>query len=215
MYNKGVSPVLTTCTFIGNSANYGGAISNFYYASPVLTNCTFVGNSANFGGGASNYYYAAPVFTHCNFVNNSANYEGGGIYNISYSSPRVTNSILWFNSPDQIANTLNSTPVITYCDVQGYLGEGNIDASPEFVNVLLTVTSTSVRTLPPSMLEPIRHRIYQRLISRATHASWMGMGMAWRSSIWAWMNITQSVQAGWRRPQIDCGSQRTRLGWHG
>jgi hypothetical protein len=135
MYNKGVSPVLTTCTFIGNSANYGGAISNFYYASPVLTNCTFVGNSANFGGGASNYYYAAPVFTHCNFVNNSANYEGGGIYNISYSSPKVTNSILWFNSPDQIVNTLNSTPVITYCDVQGgYLGEGNIDASPEFVN---------------------------------------------------------------------------------
>jgi len=51
MYNVSSSPTVTNCTFSGNSATYGGGISNEYSSSPTVTNCTFSGNSASYGGG--------------------------------------------------------------------------------------------------------------------------------------------------------------------
>jgi len=85
------------------------------YSSPTVTNCTFSSNSASGGGEGS------PV---------------GGMYNIHGSSPKVTNCILWGDTPNEIINQDDGcSPIVTYCDVQDeYDGEGNINELPLFVN---------------------------------------------------------------------------------
>jgi hypothetical protein len=160
MYNERSSPTLTNCTFRSNSANHGGGLYNRDGSSPTLTNCTFTGNSASSsGGGIQNHTsspiligcifsgnstvsagggmanaYSSPTLTNCTFSANSAVVYGGGISNHS-SSPALTNCILWGNTPDEILNTDQaSSPLVTYSDIQGgYIGDGNIDADPLFV----------------------------------------------------------------------------------
>jgi len=163
MYNIAYSsPIVSNCTFLNNSANsYGAGIFNNNYSSPTIANCTFSGNTAsisgggiynnnasspaikncifsentatNYGGGIYNNSSANPTVTNCTFSANTSNIFGGAVYNY-YSSPTITNCILWGDSPDEIYN-VSSTPVVTYCDVQGgYEGVGNIDLDPEFVD---------------------------------------------------------------------------------
>jgi hypothetical protein len=131
MFNDLSSPAVTNCTFANNSASQrGGGIYNFF-ASPKVTNCTFSGNSASLGGGMHNNDLSSPEVTNCTFSGNSASL-GGGIYNY-HSSPMLTNCILWWDSPDEIANAGDEEPVVAYSDIQGsYDGEGNIDADPLF-----------------------------------------------------------------------------------
>jgi hypothetical protein len=46
----------------------------------------------------------------------------------------MTNSILWGDSPGEIHN-VSATPAVTYSDIQGgYMGTGNINADPMFVD---------------------------------------------------------------------------------
>jgi parallel beta-helix repeat protein/predicted outer membrane repeat protein len=137
MYNESSSsPMVTNCTFSGNSAFDGGGMYNDTYSSPTVTNCTFSGNSAVHGGGMYNYSFdptSSPTVTNCTFSGNSATSYGGGMYN-SYSSPTVTNCILWGDTPQEIEND-HSSPVVAYSDIQGgYLGTGNINADPRFLD---------------------------------------------------------------------------------
>ena len=75
------------------------------------------------------------TLTNCSFDENEA-VVGGGIYN-NWSSPTVTNCVLWNDLPDEINNTNGSSPVVTYSDIQffsgTYPGTGNINADPLFV----------------------------------------------------------------------------------
>jgi LPXTG-site transpeptidase (sortase) family protein len=117
-------------------------------SSPTLTNVTFSGNSAKFGGGMSNVD-SSPTLTNVTFSGNSASYDGGGMFNLFNSSPTLTNVIMWGDSAPngpEIYNFFGSTPVITYSDIQGCGGSGswnsacgtdggkNIDADPLFVD---------------------------------------------------------------------------------
>jgi hypothetical protein len=59
------SPILTNCTFFGNSANKGGGIYN-YSSTPAVTNCILWGNSD--GGGMSESAQilgGTPVINYC------------------------------------------------------------------------------------------------------------------------------------------------------
>jgi hypothetical protein len=120
-------------------------------SSPTVTNCTFSGNSADFGGGMSNRDCSSPTVTNSTFSGNSASTDGGGMLNSSSSSsPTVTNCILWGNTAsdgNEIALFSSSTIDVNYCDVQGggagiyndgsgtiNWGSGNIDADPCFVD---------------------------------------------------------------------------------
>jgi len=134
MFNLSSSPTITGCTFSGNSAaEYGGGMRN-ESCSPTMINCTFNGNSAQNEGGGMYNYNSYPAVTNCTFSGNSAGWRGGGMYNYSNSNATVTNCILWDNTPDEIYNT-TSTPIVTYSDVQGdYVGTGNIDDDPLFVD---------------------------------------------------------------------------------
>jgi len=142
MFNQNDSPTLTDCTFAGNLAgDWGGGMWNDN-SSPTLTNCTFSGNSADYGGGIYNYAGSAPVLTNCTFAGNSAGTSGGGIYNRDHCNPVLTNTILWGDSPDAIASEQDSTPFISYSDIEGgcetmpenECGTGNINQDPLFLD---------------------------------------------------------------------------------
>jgi len=132
MYNDNSSPTVTNCAFSGNTAALGGGgMYNENDSSPTVTNCTFSGNTAVAGGGMFNIE-SSPTVTNCTFSGNTTG-AVDGMYNYN-SSPAVTNCILW-DSGDEIYNDGTSTPVVTFCDVQGgYSGAGNIDIDPMFVN---------------------------------------------------------------------------------
>ena len=91
-------------------------------SSPVLTNCTFSGNSVSYGGGMCNSS-SSPTLTNCTFANNYAKY-GGGMYNSSSSSPTLTNCILWGNTASSSGNEIynngsNNKPTIDTCIIKG------------------------------------------------------------------------------------------------
>jgi parallel beta-helix repeat protein/predicted outer membrane repeat protein len=129
------SPTITNCSIIGNTTtlNWGGGIY-CGSSSPVITNCTITGNNAATGGGGIFCASSSPSITNCTFSKNHAATGGGGIYGYAPPLPKLTNCILWGNTPDEIF-IRTGTPTITYCDVQGgYEGEGNIDSGPLFVD---------------------------------------------------------------------------------
>ena len=128
------SPTLTNCTLSDNTASeYGGGIGCFYDSSPTLTNCTISGNTASEYGGGIYCYSSSPTLTDCTISGNTAGKAGGGIYCSGYDSPRILNSILWGDSPDEIGGDTSYVRV-TYSDVEGgWSGTGNIDEDPLFV----------------------------------------------------------------------------------
>ncbi len=135
IYNVSSSLTLTNCSFLRNSASAGGGIYNAESSSPILINCVFSENSVRFRGGGIHNNASSPVLMNCTFWKNDASIHGKGVYNSSASSPVLTNCILW-GSNDQICNDgSDSSPVITYSDVQQssgvYPGEGNINAMPQ------------------------------------------------------------------------------------
>jgi hypothetical protein len=73
---------------------------------------------------------AAQILTNNTIYGNS----GYGIYCGANSSPVITNTILWANTSGQIQN-YDGNPVVTHCNVQGgWIGTGNIDEEPQFVD---------------------------------------------------------------------------------
>jgi hypothetical protein len=150
----GSSPMVTNCTFIQNSANFGGGMIN-NGGSSALTNCTFTGNSADArGGGVYNGLNSSPTLTNCAFNGNSADLNGGGLHN-NNSDPTVINCILWGDMPDEIANSVTGTALVSYSDVQGSGGSGawdvsvgtdeggNIDLDPMFADADLRLSPGS------------------------------------------------------------------------
>jgi hypothetical protein len=80
MANIRSNPTLTDCSFIENSAEYsaGGAIANDEGSNMSLTHCTFSGNKAECGGAISNGE-SRPMLLRCTFIGNSASNFGGGM----------------------------------------------------------------------------------------------------------------------------------------
>jgi hypothetical protein len=141
MSNRGnCSPIVTNCTFSGNSSGWaGGGMYNYGSCSPTVTNCIFSGNlTGGWGGGMYNETYSSPTLTNCTFSGNSAGQRGGGMCNFAASSPTLKNCILWSNRAryfgPQIFNYSGCRPNVSYSDVQGgWPGTGNIDVEPCFV----------------------------------------------------------------------------------
>jgi hypothetical protein len=133
MCNSESSPVLTNCIFNSNLvSNMGGGMFNYGLNSkcnPMLINCTFNGNLALDGGGMLNGKQGNAILTNCTFTRN----HGYGII-CDNSQVTVVNTILWNNSPFEIYLAGGSIDV-SYSDVRnGWLGIGNIDADPLFVD---------------------------------------------------------------------------------
>lgn len=126
--------VINKITAFGNTSAHGGAL-HISYSSPVITEGLFYDNESPFGGAVYVFNYAAPEFFNCTFANNTAEYGGAFYAGSLYSTPIITNSIVWGNLPDQIQYYYDID--ITYSDVEGsvvfsWLGEGCIDSDPMF-----------------------------------------------------------------------------------
>jgi hypothetical protein len=136
MKNYMSRPTLINCTFSNNSAGWGGgAINNVSESSPTLTNCMFSGNSAGWCGGGIDNMSSSPTLTNCTFIGNLAGWAGGAMNNGAGSSPRLTNCIIWGNTPQEITTDGGGATVISYSDVRGgWPGTGNINANPLFVD---------------------------------------------------------------------------------
>ncbi|MHC4743437.1 MAG: right-handed parallel beta-helix repeat-containing protein [Planctomycetota bacterium] len=74
-----LEPILANCTFVENSAGYGGGVYNDEPVYCTLTNCTFADNFAEWGGGMGNGGY--PTLVNCTFSNNVASWRGGAMAN--------------------------------------------------------------------------------------------------------------------------------------
>jgi hypothetical protein len=143
IYSSGSSPSIINSTFSNNSVSTlssgywakGGGL-HFANSTPSLVNCIISGNSAQ--GGAGIYFDQSSAFsslTNCTIVRNTASVNGGGLY-CANTSPKIINSILWEDSPQEVFNEGTSSPTITYSDVLGgNTGTGNINASPLFIDI--------------------------------------------------------------------------------
>jgi len=166
-YDKGinmggaVSPILTNVTISGN----GGDGIYILGGSPILTNVTISGN----GGDGVNILGGSTILTHViisgnegNGVNSCGNTTltnvtisgniGNGIQtygsptsSCGFSTPILTNTIIWGNSLSSInwaydseeINNLSEFIFITHSNIKGdtlWTGEGNINVDPLFTN---------------------------------------------------------------------------------
>ena len=130
------SPMITYNTITLNSAGGWGGGIYCDHSSATITNNTIIENSTEGvpgEGGGIFCDYSFPTITNNTITRNSANY-GGGIHCYLNSSPIITNTICWNDSPEEIYLD-GSSITVTYSDIQGgWEGEGNIDADPLFVD---------------------------------------------------------------------------------
>jgi parallel beta-helix repeat protein len=149
IYCSGASPTITNCSIAGNAGagielwesnptitdctiadNAGAGIELYHGSNPTITNCCITANGgsgiemlAERSGRFTIFNY--PIITNCTIAGNLQHGISGGI-------PTIANSIIWANSPQQIADTQGS---VTYSNIQGgWPGEGNIDADPLFAD---------------------------------------------------------------------------------
>ncbi len=144
MYNTdSSSPTICNVTFFGNSSDHGGGgIYNNFSSSPRISNVIFYGNLTGAGGGIFNNNASNPEIGNVTLTGNLADDRGGGIYNNADSRPIISNSILWNNrdtngtsNTSQIYDANGGETVVVYSIVQGdWIGDGNIDQDPGFVN---------------------------------------------------------------------------------
>lgn len=131
-YSTDTWVTLKECTFLGNttSSGNGGAVFSHTLCQTRAENCIFANNQANGNGGGSAEDGAAGTFINCTFFHNTATGLGGGIYALA-SPTSVTNCVLWNDTPQEISGGAT----VRYSDVEfGYIGEGNLDTAPQFVN---------------------------------------------------------------------------------
>jgi predicted outer membrane repeat protein len=108
----------------------GGGLAVLYDA-PRVVNTSITGNSATSGGGVHNGARAEPVLINDLLHGNRASFRGGGIYNADLAAPRIANTILWNDFPDEIREEGVSGMELSYSLVQGgYPGEWVLDQDP-------------------------------------------------------------------------------------
>ena len=73
----------------GGIRNTGGIVT--------VTHSTWVGNSANRGGAIANSSLATLIARGCTIAGNAAGFAGGGLYADTVSFQRIENSIFWDN----------------------------------------------------------------------------------------------------------------------
>ncbi len=134
----GVMTNIMRCRFYGNSSGSKAGAISFEMGNHRLANCIFAGNRTDGQGGAiATSHISIPdnslTIINCTFFDNEAE-SGGAIWLSSDSFPTISNSILWNNAPDEIFGV--GVPTVTYSNIQGgYVGEGNMDENPLFVDL--------------------------------------------------------------------------------
>ncbi|MHC4618751.1 MAG: C25 family cysteine peptidase [Planctomycetota bacterium] len=146
---------IRNCVFDDNHAgDDGGAINILDDSVLTIVNCVFIDNDADDDGGAIAIQSSCRVtLINCTFCDNDADDMGGSIYNNGDNDVNsiITNCIFDSSyspySDDDIYNTCDADPIISYCCTDdcgesgvdwdpdcGFDGGGNIDVGPDFVD---------------------------------------------------------------------------------
>lgn len=148
IYHLSSSPSISKTKFSYNASTApgslgGGAIGGFsrnFTTDEIITitNCIFYNNASGSWGGAISYNQVYPTITNCSFYSNDAGIAGGAFHgNTNSEAPKIRNSILWGDNPDEIDLVTASTYLdVSYCDIQGgWTGPGtnNINANPLYI----------------------------------------------------------------------------------
>lgn len=105
VYLSNSNPILNKLEIIDNKANeFGGGIY-IYNSNPELSKCVIAGNEVigteyGYGGGVYTQY-STSFWRNLTICDNLAKL-GGAIYCNSFSNPKISNSILWNNSPQEV-----------------------------------------------------------------------------------------------------------------
>ncbi len=133
-FTRGEDP---NCVLTGFVITRGeGALAGGIYchgSSPTVTNCLIVGNRASDPNGSAVYCSDSnAVFNHCTIADNVAGTGGAGIVVIN-SDAVLTNSIVWGNVPQALVLEGDGERLVSFTDIAGVLGPGNIDMDPLLV----------------------------------------------------------------------------------
>ncbi len=154
--NLGTATLLGV-TLSGNAAAaFGGGINNSTNDTATLTNVTFVGNSANQGGAVSNFGTA--TLTNNTLTGNSGVTDSGGIYTDTGDTTNLRNSIVLGNNATagsaetggsgtlNVANSLTSgtaTDIFTNTQTVGGVVAGMLDDHGGSLQTVALVRSSS------------------------------------------------------------------------
>lgn len=121
-----ISPVLTSCTVVGNTASRrGGGIFFGLGVTPTLTDCFITSNTATSSGGGYDgnggggfAFQSRPNLTNCILRNNTASGSGGGLFYETVRSSLLTNCTFDGNTTTQDGGGVymyQSTPTLLGC----------------------------------------------------------------------------------------------------
>ena len=119
LHNLQSSPHLINCHFEGNTAAYnGGGMRSHDWSEPIIESCTFNNNFAQFGGAMDYALDSVPLIIDCELVSNGAYFQAGAIYvGCDCSSPNVTGSTICWNVPQHIVGGWNDNGGNEVCEV--------------------------------------------------------------------------------------------------
>jgi len=119
--------IAENCTFAGNV----GMSIDHGRGRMVISNCVFAGNIEGFFSSGIHSWNPYTTIRNCTFSGNSSAH-GGSALNLLRGG-KVSNCILWGNSPPAIDGREQEI-FLNYCNIQGgWPGEGNIEVDPCFV----------------------------------------------------------------------------------
>ena len=141
---EGPTIYINGCTFSGNVARDGGAVSSSNRTNTVIQNSSFTENSALMGGAISNGYRLEVIST---TINNNYGREGGGIYSYKHHSLTDQSSLLVVNST--ISGNMSVDPNRRYTSISHgvgiYIGK-HLAASDNHDNRIIHTTITNHET---------------------------------------------------------------------
>lgn len=124
-----------SCLFDSNTTTGNGAGIYNTDTSPDIINCVFIANKAIEGAGIYNQAAASPATINCTFFGNLPGSNGGTIRNNTFTSPNISNCILWGNGSEIVSGL--PAPTVSYSIVEGgHVGIGNLDIDPMFVDTV-------------------------------------------------------------------------------
>ncbi len=115
----------------------GGLYAKFGGGSYLERNIVAI-NEAQYGGGIYLEGHSGVEIVNCTVSHNTADYWGGGLHISTFCYPEVLNSIVWGNAAlqyDDIFVAASDSVTFEYSDIPGgWLGTGNINADPMFID---------------------------------------------------------------------------------
>ncbi|RYD53612.1 MAG: hypothetical protein EOP52_05620 [Sphingobacteriales bacterium] len=128
MNNISGSPTVSNCTFISNTASYGGGGIYNSNSVPIVSGCVFASNMAVYGGGMYHDYNSGSTISNCVFTSNVASNSGGAIHNEYVTYLTITNSTFFSNTATTQGGALyynaNAGGSVTNCILYGSTSSG-------------------------------------------------------------------------------------------